>query len=50
VRDKCARRIGLETDRFKELLKDKKKLINFLVKIFPGEEEIINDELKLNKL
>lgn len=46
VRDKCARRIGLDTNKFKELLKDKKKLINFLVEKFPGREEIINAELK----
>ena len=46
MRDKCARRIGLDTNKFKELLKDKKKLINFLVEKFPGREEIINAELK----
>lgn len=51
VRDKCVRRIGLKTtDQFKERLKDKKGFINFLVERFPGKEEIINDELKLNKL
>lgn len=53
VRDKCTRGIKMGdsgTAKFKELLKDKKKLINFLVGIFPDEEEIINNELKLNKL
>lgn len=50
VRDKCARRINLNTAGFQDLLKDKEKLINFLVEKFPYRKKIINVELKSNKL
>ena len=42
VRDKCTRRIDLDTTRFQELLKDKEKLINFLIERFPNRKNIIN--------
>jgi len=45
VRANCTRSIDLNTYKFKELLKDKKSLLNFLVKRFPGEEKFINVKL-----
>lgn len=49
VRDKCTRRINLDTAGFQDLLKDKEKLINFLVEIFSSKKEIIKAELKSNR-
>ena len=49
VRDKCTRRIGLDTAEFQDLLKDKEKLINFLIERFPSKKEIIKAKIKSNK-
>lgn len=49
VRDKCTRRINLDTVGFQDLLKDKEKLINFLIERFPSKEEIIKAEIKSNR-
>ena len=45
VRDKCTRRIGLTTSQFKSLLRDKKKLLTFLIEKFPNRKDIINKHL-----
>lgn len=49
VRDKCTRRINLDTAGFQDLLKDKEKLINFLVEIFSSEKENVKVKLKSNR-
>lgn len=46
VRDKCTRRIGLNTEQFQELLKDSARLTNFLIKKFPAGVQIIYEDLK----
>jgi len=46
VRDKCTRRIGLNTEQFQELLKDRARLTNFLIKKFPAGVQIIYEDLK----
>jgi len=45
VRDKCTRRMGLNTSQFLELLQNKDKLINFLIKKFPNNRQMIIDTL-----
>lgn len=46
VRDACTRRLGLKTDQFKDLLRNKDNLIKFLIEQFPERIEIIKERLR----
>lgn len=45
VRDKCTRQIGLDTEQFKALLRDKNQIISFLKAKFPEYSINILDHL-----
>lgn len=45
--DACTRRLKLNTQQFKELVSDKKKLADFLIDRFPSYESNIRERLKL---
>ncbi|MDO9575219.1 MAG: hypothetical protein Q7J55_01675 [bacterium] len=46
VRDKCTRRIKLDTHQFNELLSNRKKLIEFLMQKYPHRKDLINERLR----
>ncbi|MEW5719138.1 MAG: hypothetical protein AB1817_10955, partial [Chloroflexota bacterium] len=46
VADKCTRKLGINTERFRELLQHKDELVNFLVDEFPEHEETIRNRLQ----
>ncbi len=46
VADKCTRKIGVNTQTFKELLQDRDELIRHLVDWFPKHEDIIRSQLR----
>lgn len=49
VRDKCTRRLGINTYKFNELLSDKNKLLTFLTQRFPTQKNIITEYLEGGK-
>lgn len=44
--DNCTRRLGINTYQFKELVLNKKGIIEFLIKKFPSQEEKIKEYFK----
>lgn len=46
IRDKLTRKIGLNTEQFRTLVRNKQDFINFLVKMFPNDEAEIKERLK----
>lgn len=45
VRDKCTRRLGINTVRFKELIRDQESFITFLREKYPQYENLIKENL-----
>ena len=45
VRDKCARQLGIDTYRFRELLQDKNRFITFLKEKYPAYQNVIEKKL-----
>jgi len=45
VRDKCTRVLGINTDQFKEIIKDKNRFVTFLKGKYPHYENLINEKL-----
>jgi len=45
VRDKCTRRLHIDTERFKALTQDKSLFIRFLKERYPQHENLINEKL-----
>jgi hypothetical protein len=45
VRDKCTRRLHIDTERFKALMQDKNLFMTFLKERYPQHENLINEKL-----
>ena len=46
VRDKCTRQLGVDTNRFKDLIQDKNRFTTFLKGKYPQYENLINEKLE----
>ncbi|MGB9675939.1 MAG: hypothetical protein ACPL0C_01965 [Candidatus Bathyarchaeales archaeon] len=45
IRDKCTRQLNINTEQFKELLRDKNRLKTFLIEKYPQHENLINQKI-----